>query len=206
MEKFTTLEGIAAPLAAANVDTDTIIRIERCARTPKNEMGPWAFEPLRYLPDGAENPDFVLNQPRYRGASILVCGENFGCGSSREMAVWALAGMGVRCVIAPSFGEIFFNNCFQNGLLAVRLAGEAVARLQAFVEATPRLTVDLERQQVHAGSEPIAFEIEPLRKRALIEGLDPIGVTLLREAGIAAWQARDRSRRPWVYAASDSPR
>jgi 3-isopropylmalate/(R)-2-methylmalate dehydratase small subunit len=203
MRKFTVLTAIAAPYLAPNVDTDTIIRVERCARTPKAELGRWAFEMLRYLPDGSENPEFPLNREPFRRAQILVAGENFGCGSSREMAVWALAGMGLRCVIAPSFGEIFFGNCFQNGVLALRLPREAVERLGEALAAQPEraaLTVDLEHQTVGTpDGEPLRFEIDPLYKKALLEGLDAIGLALQREPEILAWRARDRTRRPWVY-------
>lgn len=202
MQRFTRLEGTAASLAQPNLDTDVIIRVERCARVPREELGRWAFEALRYRADGSENPDFVLNREPWRRARILVCGENFGCGSSREMAVWAIAGMGIRCVIAPSFGDIFRNNCFQNGVLAVRLDTGTVARLHALASdpATATMAVDLESQRiVTARGEEIAFEVAPLERRALLEGLDPIGLTLALEDRIAAFQALDRVRRPWVY-------
>jgi 3-isopropylmalate/(R)-2-methylmalate dehydratase small subunit len=198
MEKFTHLSSVAAPLPRKNVDTDFIIRIERCTGTPKEELGKYAFETVRYLPGGADNPDFVLNQPRYRGARILVCGELFGTGSSREMAVWALAGMGIRCLIAPSFGEIFFGNCLQNGVLPVTLPAATVAALmrQASEPGAAPFTVDLERQTVNGG---IRFEIGARRKRMLLEGLDEIALTLALEPSIAAYQEADRSRRPWIY-------
>ena len=198
MEKFTTLTAIAAPLPAANVNTDTIIRVERCVRVPKAEIGRYAFETLRLRADGSEDPDFPLNREPWRNAKILVCGDNFGCGSSREMAVWAIAGMGVRCVIAPSFGEIFFGNCLQNGVLAIRLTKDVVEPLMKLVSKpeTAVLTVDLANQKING---EIAFAVEPLKKKMLLEGLDAIGLTLAREAEIAAWQARDRAARPWVY-------
>ena len=200
MDKFQTLTAVAAPFLRKNVDTDFIIRVERCTGTPKEQLGDYAFEMARFLPDGAENPESVFNQPRYRGAQILVCGEFFGTGSSREMAVWAIAGMGVRCLIAPSFGQIFFGNCFQNGLLPVTLPAamvEALAREAAAPEAKP-FTVDLEQQTINA---TIRFEIEPRRKKMLLEGLDEIGLTLALEPEIAAFQAADRARRPWIYPA-----
>jgi len=198
MEKFTVVRGIAASLPQPNVDTDVIIRVERCVRTPKEELGRYAFEALRFRADGSLNPEFVLNRDPWQTAKILICGENFGCGSSREMAVWAIAGMGVRCVIAPSFGEIFHGNCFQNGLLAISLERrtvESLARLAAD-SATAIFTVDLERQRINGD---VPFEIDPLHRQALLEGLDAIGLTLAREAEIAAFQAADRERRPWVY-------
>lgn len=204
MDKFTVLTAVAAPYLRPNVDTDLIIRVERCARTPKAELGRYAFEMARFLPDGADNPEFVLNQAPFRTAQILLGGENFGCGSSREMAVWALAGLGVRCVIAPSFGEIFFGNCFQNGLLPVRLPRTAVERIGSAILADPSkaaLTVDLPRQKVLWGAEEFAFDVDPLKKTMLVEGLDEVGMTLARENEIAAFQRRDRARRPWIYVA-----
>ena len=203
MEKFSVLDAVAAALPTPDVDTDLIIRIERCVRTPRAEMGRWAFEMARYRADGSENPEFALNRAPFRGAQILVAAQNFGCGSSREMAVWAIAGMGFRCVIAPSFGEIFYGNCFQNGLLAIRLPAAAVesllARLGAATEPV-KLRVDLPAQSIAApDGAPHRFEIDPLRKKALLEGLDAIGMTLAREAEIAAWQAADRRRRPWLW-------
>jgi 3-isopropylmalate/(R)-2-methylmalate dehydratase small subunit len=198
MERFTTLTAVAAPFPQKNVDTDFIIRIERCTGTPKEELGRYAFEMARYLLDGRENPAFVLNQPRFRGAAILVCGEFFGTGSSREMAVWALAGLGIRCLIAPSFGQIFLGNCLQNGLLPIALPlgkVDALMRRAAAPKAGP-FTVDLERQTVNGD---IGFEIGARAKRMLLEGLDEISLTLRSEASIAAFQAADRARRPWVY-------
>jgi len=203
MEKFTVLDAVAAALPTPDIDTDMIIRIERCVRTPRPEMGRWAFEMARYGADGGESPDFPLNRAPFRGAQILVAGENFGCGSSREMAVWAIAGMGFRSVIAPSFGEIFYGNCFQNGVLAIRLPAAAVDGLLAQLGAAAapvRLRVDLPAQTVAAPDGALQrFEIDPLRKKALLEGLDAIGMTLARETEIAAWQAADRARRPWVW-------
>lgn len=192
MEKFTTLTALAAPFPQKNVDTDFIIRIERCTGTPKEELGRYAFEMAR------EDPAFVLNQARYRGAAILVCGELFGTGSSREMAVWALAGMGIRCLIAPSFGQIFLGNCLQNGMLAITLPAHHVDVLMeraAAPEVGP-FAVDLERQTVNGD---IRFEIGARAKRMLLEGLDEISLTLASESRIAAFQAADRARRPWVY-------
>lgn len=209
MRTFETLRAVAAPYPFANVDTDRIIRIERCARTPREEMGRWAFEMERFHPDGSERADFVLHRAPFRGAGILVADDNFGCGSSREMAVWAVAGLGIRCVIAPSFGEIFFGNCFQNGVLPIRLPAAVVARFQeelarAAADAPERatLTVDLRGQLIATPwGDPVRFEVEPLRREALLQGLDPIGVTLQRAAAIEAFQARQRASRPWVWQA-----
>jgi len=198
MDPFRTLTALAAPLPHPNIDTDVMIRVERCVRTPKAELGRYAFEALRFLPDGTENPEFILNREPWRHARILVCGENFGCGSSREMAVWAIAGMGIRCVIAPSFGEIFHGNCLQNGLLAIRLPPDVVSNLmqRASDPATATFTVDLEQQTIN---KEITFAIDPLAKKMLLEGLDAIAMTLAREAEIAAFQSTDRARRPWIY-------
>jgi 3-isopropylmalate/(R)-2-methylmalate dehydratase small subunit len=209
MEKFQVLRAVAAPFPFANVDTDRIIRVERCARTPRGELGQWAFELERFNADGSDSAAFVLNRPPFRGAGILVADENFGCGSSREMAVWAIAGLGIRCVIAPSFGEIFFGNCFQNGVLPIRLPRPVVTdmlgRLAQATPATPEramLTVDLQQQTILTPwGQPQRFEVEALRRAALLEGLDGIGVTLKRAVAIDAFQARQRSARPWVWQA-----
>jgi 3-isopropylmalate/(R)-2-methylmalate dehydratase small subunit len=201
MDKFTVLKGVAAPLMLANVDTDAIIRMERLSRLNRGELGRWAFESLRYLPDGSEDPQFLLNRPPWRSATILLAGENFGCGSSRETAVWALWEFGVRSVIAPSFGDIFYGNCFQNGMLPVRLPAAEVEAIAAEVNSGGQeITVDLIGQKmITASGRAIAFEIEPGRRKALLEGLDAIGVTLTYAADIARFQARDRQRRPWLY-------
>jgi 3-isopropylmalate/(R)-2-methylmalate dehydratase small subunit len=197
--RFTMLSGIAAHLPLPDVNTDTIIRVARGGKYSRGEFGPWALEPLRYRSDGSENPDFVLNDPRFRHAPILIAGENFGCGSSRETAVWALWDYGIRVIIAPSFGEIFYGNCFQNGLLPIRLPLPAVERLAT--QATGgTFTVDLERQLiVPPDAQSVAFEIDPLRREALLAGLDPIDVTLTRSAEIDAFEERDQGRRPWFH-------
>ena len=197
MEKFSKLVAIAAPMPLKNVDTDYIIRVERCAQTPWDKLGDYAFEMARFLPDGSENPEFVLNQPRYRGARILVCGEFFGTGSSREMAVWAIAGMGIRCLIAPSFGQIFYSNCFQNGLLPVVLPLTDVDLLMKEAESGKQFEIDLEKQLINGR---IRFEVTPRRRRMLMEGLDELGFTLTMAPKIDAFEAEDRRRRPWIYA------
>jgi len=195
MEKFSSLTSVAAPMPQKNVDTDLIIRVERCTGTPRNQLGDYAFEMIRFLKDGSPDPAFVLNQPRYRGARILVCGEFFGTGSSREMAVWALAGMGIRCLIAPSFGQIFYGNCLQNGLLPIVLPAATVDKLMEAASSGP-FTIDLESQTVNGA---IPFEISPRRRRMLLEGLDELGLTMAMEPKIAAFEAADRARRPWIY-------
>lgn len=195
LNKFQTLTAVAAPFPQKNVDTDFIIRVERCTGTPREEIGKYAFEMARFLSGGKENPDFVLNQPRYRGARILVCGAFFGTGSSREMAVWAIAGMGIRCLIAPSFGQIFYGNCFQNGLLPIVLPASTVDGLMRDADGRT-FEIDLQNQTVNGN---IRFEIAPRAKKMLLEGLDEVGLTLAMEPKIAAFQAADRVRRPWIY-------
>ena len=200
MDKFQTLTAVAVPFLQKNVDTDLIIRVERCTGMPKEELGRYAFEMVRFLPGGAENPEFVLNQPRYRKAQILVCGEFFGTGSSREVAVWALASFGIRCVIAPSFGQIFYGNCFQNGLLAIVLPAPVVNDLikKAAEQDAKPFAVDLEQQTING---TVRFDIEPRRRKMLLEGLDEVGLTLAMEPKIAAFETADRKRRPWIYPA-----
>lgn len=204
MEKFTKVTGVAAPLMRQNVDTDLIIRIERLvSNTGRQGLGPYCFEQIRFRPDGSENPDCVFNQPSFRDAPIILSAENFGCGSSREGAVWALAGMGVKAVIAPSFGDIFYNNCFQNGLLPVALPLAEVEQLADEMRASPgnaRVTVDLENCQVVSPTgRVIPFTIDARRQQALLAGLDDIAQTLAQKPAIEAWQAADRGARPWVW-------
>ncbi|HKW52365.1 MAG TPA: 3-isopropylmalate dehydratase small subunit [Stellaceae bacterium] len=205
MEKFTVLRAVAAPLLRENIDTDIIIRIERLVgASRRSDLGGYAFEAWRYLPDGGETPGFILNREPYRRARILLAGRNFGCGSSREGAVWALAQLGFRAVLAPSFGDIFRNNCFQNGVLPVALAQTVIEELARQVEAAPernQVTVDLARSVVVApdgGETP--FSIDALRREALLGGLDDIALTMKREDEIGRFQAADRARRPWIYA------
>jgi 3-isopropylmalate/(R)-2-methylmalate dehydratase small subunit len=203
MQPFTTLAGIAAPLLRANIDTDILIRIERLIALAPEALGPYAFESWRYRPDRTENPDFILNREPYRRARILLAGENFGCGSSREGAVWALVGFGIRCVVAPSFGDIFFNNCFQNGVLPVRLEMRDIERIAAALAADPAraITVDLDTMTIETPlNERIAFTVDAGRRAALLAGLDEVGQTLSRDSEIADFQARDRQDRPWIYA------
>jgi len=199
VNKFQTLTSVAAPMPQKNVDTDAIIRIERCTGTPREEIGKYAFEMARFRKDGSENPEFILNRPRYRGAQILVCGEFFGTGSSREMAVWALAGMGIRCLIAPSYGQIFYGNCFQNGLLPIVLAHAVVEDLMREAISGKAFEVNLANQTINGS---IPFEVSPRRKKMLLAGLDEIGLTMALEPKIAAFEAADRARRPWIYPAT----
>lgn len=203
MERFETVTGVAAPLLWANVDTDMIIPVQRLVGSGRQGLGQYGFERFHSNADGSDNPDFPLNHPAFRGAPILLAGENFGCGSSREGAVWALMGMGLRCVIAPSFGDIFHNNCFQNGLLPVRLPFDIIQRMAAAMEESPgnaRVTVDLTRQVVVTPwGEAVPFAVDARKREALLSGLDEIAQTLRRAAEIAAWQARDRGARGWAW-------
>ena len=203
MEKFTKVSGPAAPMLRANVDTDVIIPIQRLVGSGRSGLGPHAFERLRYNKDGSENPDFILNRPQYRDSPILLAGPNFGCGSSREGAVWALMGMGFRAVLAPSFGDIFFNNCFQNGMLPVVLPEAVIAQIAAETEAAQgarHTVVDLARQVVVTpeGTE-IPFAVDARKKDALLEGLDDIALTLRMQDRIDAWYRADRAARAWAW-------
>ncbi len=201
MEKFTRVTGIAAPLPQANTDTDAIIPAQ-WLRSVSSDLGKGLFGGRRYDAKGQEKPDFILNQPPYRTAKIIVGGPNFGCGSSREGAVWALQGFGIRCVVAPSFGDIFFENSFKNGLLPVILPETQVGELLSFLQTTndPSLSIDLEDCVVETPQgRRYSFVIPPARRAALLEGLDEIGETLQHEAAISAFQTRDRDARPWIY-------
>lgn len=205
MEKFRQLTAIAAPILRINIDTDIIIPSREMKRVSKEGLGEGAFAGWRYKsPDSREeNPEFILNQAPYRDAQIILAGANFGCGSSREHAVWALADFGIRCVIAPSFGSIFQGNCVRNGILPVELPDEDVRALAAEVEPDPaanRLHVDLVECTVTAPSGTVyRFDIGPGDREMLLEGLDAIAVTMKRDEAILEFQARDRLRRPWIY-------
>lgn len=200
MQAFTTVTGCAIPFLRANVDTDLIVRIERLTSLPKDQLGPYAFESLRYRPDGSPDPDCILNAARFRNAPFLLAGDNFGCGSSREGAVWALMGLGIRAVIAPSYGDIFFANCFQNGVLPVRLPLTQIEALAAHCADGAPLTVDLQACEIRAGDGAVQpFAIDATRREGLLSGLDAIGLTLRDDAAIRAWQARDRVQRPWAW-------
>ena len=201
MEKFTTLEGVAAPLKMINVDTDMVIPKQYLKTIKRTGLGKGLFSELRYKDDGSENPDFVLNKPAYRKAKILVAGDNFGCGSSREHAPWALMDFGIRCVISTSFGDIFYNNCFKNGLLPIRVSPENLDKLFDDAErgANATLTVDLEKQEIRGpDGGVIKFEIDAFRKHCLLNGLDDIGLTQQKSAKIASYEDKARAARPWA--------
>jgi 3-isopropylmalate/(R)-2-methylmalate dehydratase small subunit len=202
MDKFTSLTGIAAPLPMINVDTDKIIPAKWLKTIKRTGLGPALFEAIRYKKDGSEDPDFVLNKEPYRKAEILVTGENFGCGSSREHAVWALHGFGIRCVIAPDFADIFYSNAAKNGILLVKLPQEQVDKLMEDAEKgeNARLTVDLERQVVvRPDGEEIHFDIDAFRKHCLLNGLDDIALTLEKNKDIQTFEGGQQSATPWLY-------
>jgi 3-isopropylmalate/(R)-2-methylmalate dehydratase small subunit len=206
---FNRLTAIAAPIMRGNIDTDVIIRIERLVgNSVRGTLGKWAFGSLRYLPDGSENPEFILNREPYRQAEILVTGPNFGCGSSREGAVWSLQEMGIRAIIGSSFGDIFFANCFQNGILPIVVDKEIVDELAAGIEATQgagRVSIDLEAQTIVSPSgRRVAFQVDPRRREGLLHGLDEVALTLQRDQEICAFQAADRGERPWIHFAGTS--
>jgi 3-isopropylmalate/(R)-2-methylmalate dehydratase small subunit len=203
MQPFTKLSGIAAPLPMVNVDTDKIIPAKWLKTIKRTGLGVALFEAMRYDENGKERPDFVLNREPYRNAEILIAGENFGCGSSREHAPWALLDFGIRCVIAPSFADIFFNNCFKNGILPIVLPKEQVELLmrEAKEAPNPSFTVDLEKQEIirPMGNEPIHFEVDPFSKKCLLDGLDDIGLTLGRAGRIDAYEQGLRAAKPWLF-------
>ena len=211
MEKFTQLDGLVAPMDRANVDTDMIIPKQFLKSIKRSGFGPNLFDELRYLDEGKpdqdcsqrpKNPDFVLNQPRFEGASVLLARQNFGCGSSREHAPWALLDYGFRCVIAPSFADIFYNNCFKNGILPIVLDDATVDSL--FKEAADdegyRLTVDLEAKEIRTSAgRTIPFDVDDFRRHCLINGLDDIGLTLEKSDAIKAFEAKHQATQPWLF-------
>ncbi|WP_372002755.1 3-isopropylmalate dehydratase small subunit [Tistrella mobilis] len=203
MDKFTTLTGIAASFPRVNIDTDLIIPKQYLTTIKRTGLGVGLFSDVRYDRDGNETSDFVLNKAPWREAKILLAGDNFGCGSSREHAPWALLDFGIRCIIAPSFADIFYNNCFKNGILPVKLDEALVQSLMPLAEnpETAVMTVDLAAQEIRAqGREPIRFEIDGFRRHCLLEGLDDIGITLTSEDRITAFEAKQKAAQPWLYA------
>jgi 3-isopropylmalate/(R)-2-methylmalate dehydratase small subunit len=201
MDKFTTLTGVAAPLPLRNIDTDMIIPKQFLKTIQRTGLGKSLFFEMRFDQDGKEVADFVLNKPAYRSAAILVTGDNFGCGSSREHAPWALLDFGIRCVIAPDFADIFYNNCFQNGILPIRLPQAEVDKLMDDAErgANATLTVDLASQEIRGpDGGVITFDIDPFRKHCLLNGLDNIGLTLEKEKSIQAFEKDVTAARPWL--------
>ena len=200
MQKFTTLTGVAAPLQIDNVDTDMIIPKQYLKTVKRTGLGKGLFAEMRYREDGTEHPQFVLNKPAYREAVILVAGDNFGCGSSREHAPWALLDFGVRCVIAIDFADIFYNNCFKNGILPIKVSREDHAKLMDDAErgANATLTIDLKAQEIRGPDGGlVTFEIDPFRKQCLLEGLDDIGLTMVEAEAIEAHERKSAAAHPW---------
>ena len=200
MEKFTKLTGVAAPLPIVNVDTDMIIPKQYLKTIKRTGLGTGLFAEMRYNEDGSENPDFVLNKPAYRNAKILVADDNFGCGSSREHAPWALLDFGIRCVISTSFADIFYNNCFKNGILPIKVSPEDLEKLfdDADRGANATVTIDLESQEIRGpDGGTIRFDVDPHRKHCLLNGLDDIGLTLEKAASIDAYEKKIADR-PWA--------
>jgi len=201
MEKFTTVTGVAAPMPLINIDTDMIIPKLFLKTIKRSGLGVHLFDEMRYNQDGSEKADFILNKEGYRESKIIVAGDNFGCGSSREHAPWAIADFGVRCVISTSFADIFFNNCFKNGILPIVLPKEEVDKLMddASRGANATLTVDLEKQEITGpDGGTISFEVDAFRKHCLLEGLDDVGLTLQKEEKIAAFESQYTSSQPWM--------
>jgi len=201
MQKFESLTGVAAPLPIDNIDTDMIIPKQYLKTILRTGLGKGLFSEMRYNDDGSENPEFVLNKPAYRNAQILVAGDNFGCGSSREHAPWALLDFGIRCVISTDFADIFYNNCFKNGILPVKVSPEDLAKLMDDAErgANATLTVDLAAQEIRGPDGGVVkFAIDPARKQSLIEGLDDIGLTLVEAQAIGAYESKAKASHPWL--------
>ena len=201
MDKFTTLTGVAAPLNIMNIDTDMIIPKQYLKTIARTGLGKGLFSEMRFKDDGSENPDFVLNKPAYRDAQIIVAGDNFGCGSSREHAPWALLDYGIRCVISTSFADIFYNNCFQNGVLPAKVSAEDLAKLMddASRGANATLTVDLESQEIRGPDGGVVkFDIDGFRKHCLLNGLDDIGVTMQKGDAISTFEKQTTGARPWM--------
>ncbi|MBD3679098.1 MAG: 3-isopropylmalate dehydratase small subunit [Rhodobacteraceae bacterium] len=201
MEKFEKLSGVAAPMPLVNIDTDMIIPKQFLKTIKRSGLGVNLFQEMRYDQDGNEIPDFVLNKPAYRNAEILVAGENFGCGSSREHAPWAIQDFGIRCVIAPSFADIFFNNCFKNGILPIALPQEQVDILMKEAEKgeNARIEVDLENQKITIpDGTAFSFDVDPFRKHCLLNGLDDIGLTMEKSNAIDAYESKLGAQMPWM--------
>jgi 3-isopropylmalate/(R)-2-methylmalate dehydratase small subunit len=201
MEKFTKLEGVAAPLRVLNVDTDMIIPKQYLKTLKRTGLSKGLFSEMRYNDDGSDNPDFVLNKPAYKNAKIIVAEDNFGCGSSREHAPWALMDYGIRCVISTQFGDIFYNNCFKNGLLPIKVSPEDLEKLfeDADRGANATLSIDLEKQEIRGPDGGVVkFDIDPARKHIMLNGLDDIGQTHLKKDKIASFEAKSQAARPWA--------
>jgi 3-isopropylmalate/(R)-2-methylmalate dehydratase small subunit len=201
MQPFTTLKGFAAPMPVPNIDTDKIIPKQYLKTIQRTGLGKYLFDEIRFTPERKERPEFILNQEPWRKATILVAGENFGCGSSREHAPWALLDFGIRCVIAPSYADIFYNNCFKNGILPLVLTKEQVDIVMQDASGKKQITVDLPNQKViRDNGESFAFDIDPFRKHCLVNGLDDIALTLEHQMEISSFEKQQKGSQPWLYA------
>ncbi|HYS47745.1 MAG TPA: 3-isopropylmalate dehydratase small subunit [Xanthobacteraceae bacterium] len=201
MDKFTVLEGVAAPLKMINVDTDKVIPKQYLKTIKRTGLGKGLFAEMRYNADGSDNPDFVLNKPAYKNAKIIVAGDNFGCGSSREHAPWALLDYGIRCVISTSFADIFYNNCFKNGMLPIKVSPADLEKLFDDAErgANATLSIDLAKQEIRGPDGGVVrFDIDPFRKHCLLNGLDDIGLTMVKAEKIAGYEDKAKAARPWM--------
>jgi 3-isopropylmalate/(R)-2-methylmalate dehydratase small subunit len=201
MQKFETLTGVAAPLPIDNIDTDMIIPKQYLKTIQRTGLGKGLFSEMRYKDDGSPNPDFVLNKPAYKNAKIIVAGDNFGCGSSREHAPWALLDYGISCVISTDFADIFYNNCFKNGVLPIRVDAETLAKLMDDAErgANAVLSIDLPNQEIRGpDGGMVKFEIDPFRKHCLLEGLDDIGLTMVEAPAIETYETKAKTSHPWL--------
>ncbi len=201
MDKFTKLEGVAAPMKIRNIDTDMIVPKQYLKTIKRTGLGKGLFSEMRYKDDGSENPDFILNKPAYRNAKIIVAEDNFGCGSSREHAPWALLDFGIRCVISTSFADIFFNNCFQNGVLPIKVSKENLDKLMDDAErgANATLSIDLEAQEIRGPDGGVVkFDIDPFRKHCMLNGLDDIGLTMTKAKSLDTFEKAKTAERPWM--------
>lgn len=204
MQPFTTLSGIAAPLPIVNIDTDMIIPKQFLKTIKRTGLGANLFDEMRFTPDGQEVANFILNREPYRKSQILIAGDNFGCGSSREHAPWAIADFGIRCIIAPSFADIFYNNCFNNGILPIALSKDQVEELSALAANDPKapFSIDLQSQVIRAGNKEYRFDIDPARKHRLLNGLDHIGLTLEHLPAIDSFESGKKQQTPWLFDAA----
>ena len=199
MEKFEKLSGVAAPMPLVNIDTDMIIPKVFLKTIKRSGLGVNLFDEMRYDREGNEKPDFVLNKPQYRDAKILVAGDNFGCGSSREHAPWAIADFGIKCVISTSFADIFYNNCFKNGILPITIKEEVIKELSEYSTRKEEISINLEDQSIKFGNNEIKFEIDEFKKKCLLEGLDDISLSLAQSSKISAYESKIKSSKPWIF-------
>lgn len=199
MEKFNSLTGVAAPLPLINTDTDMIIPKQFLKTIKRTGLGVNLFSEMRYEDDGSEKPDFILNQAAYRDTQVLVAGENFGCGSSREHAPWAINDFGIKCIIAPSFADIFYNNCFKNGILPITLEENKIKELSEYSKRKEEIAIDLMEEKIIFGNNEIKFDIDPFKKKCLLEGLDDIALSLAKKDKIMTFEENLKNTKPWIF-------